>query len=446
MNVSNSAHSGEVLCELNSQRERAELTDVVLEVDFVSNQAAKYMKNHLDVSNCADVLMCADMLGDLDLVDYCGRYIASRDDLLTNSEDDVVQAALRWVELDQEVRLRHLPNLCLSFRHSFVSSKQLVDLEKKCLSTDIKLVYSDSTTRRLGQARSEMQIFVRVSTGVFPMSVPCYDPSMGELYTMNMPNNLVGYSIAVTPGDELYVAGGVVNCRKKVSDDFEGCKKLKTFYEYNHLLNTWEQSFTTTNNAWNKITNRNKPAPHPQAIVYRGSIYCACNMGPIIRTLVEIYNPEKGEWKQSGKYAFASHATILARYGETMYLLMAHRDRNHYPTDTGIGINQYHPKTDSWHHKLDIDSRQRQSVQDKSSLAVPPMVHWLCSMGLRHTLQVHCLTARMVPECLRHYGTEIYKDPAGHGEEGSGISGDSEGEEDLSDQEDDRSGSDNGNI
>ncbi|XP_078609083.1 kelch repeat and BTB domain-containing protein 2-like [Branchiostoma floridae x Branchiostoma japonicum] len=591
MNVSNSAHSGEVLRELNSQRERAELTDVVLEVggrsfpchravlascspyfrgmftsgyaeakqervsirdvspvamatilhyaytgclqtepdqvqavmsaakllqvDFVCNEAADYMKNHLDVSNCADVLMYADMLGDLVLVEYCRRYIASkfnqvalqpsflqlplallqsllnRDDLLTNSEDDVVQAALRWVEFDQEERLRHLPNLCLSFRDFFLSSKQLVELEKKFPSTDIKLVYSDSTTRRLGQARTEMQIFLRDDS---TKSAPCYDPSTGELYTMNMPDNVVGFSMAVTPRDELYVAGGVVNCQK-IPHDFKGCKKLKTFYEYNHLLNTWEQrcdiisprvrcalvylkgyiyaiggddakkkaerydpsrdewttvpplprpmyrnfcsvalgdsiyvigeseegcySFSTTENTWNKIANRKKPASYPQAVMYQGSIYCAGNMGPMIGVVPEIYNPAKDEWRRSGKSSFASHASILTRYGETMYLLRAHRDRNLYATRTDIGIIQYHPGTDSWQYQPAIDSRQRLSAQDKSSLLVPPMVHWLCSMGLRDTLQVHCLSARMVPECLGRDDTGAFKDPPDHGEERS---------------------------
>ncbi|XP_035687595.1 kelch repeat and BTB domain-containing protein 8-like isoform X2 [Branchiostoma floridae] len=41
-------------------------------------QAAEYMKNHLDVSNCADVLMYADMMGDQALMESCRTYIASR--------------------------------------------------------------------------------------------------------------------------------------------------------------------------------------------------------------------------------------------------------------------------------------------------------------------------------------------------------------------------------
>ncbi|XP_035678852.1 kelch repeat and BTB domain-containing protein 2-like [Branchiostoma floridae] len=244
-----------------------------------------------------------------------------------------------------------------------------------------------------------------------------YDPSRDEWTTIPpLPHPMCRDFCSVALGDSIYVIG----------EFEEGC-----------------YSFSTTNNVWNKITNRNMPASYPQAVMYQGSIYCTGNMGPMIGVVPEIYNPAKDEWKQSGKYGFASHATIMARYGETLYLLKVHRNTNLYAMRTSIDINQYQPETDSW--QSDIDSRQRQSVQDKSSL-VPPMARWLGSMGLRHTLQVHCLTARMVPQCLRHYGTEIYKDPPSHGEEGSGISDDSNGEDDLSEQEDDGSGSDNGNI
>ncbi|XP_035687594.1 kelch repeat and BTB domain-containing protein 8-like isoform X1 [Branchiostoma floridae] len=50
----------------------------LLQVDFVCCKAAEYMKNHLDVSNCADVLMYADMMGDQALMESCRTYIASR--------------------------------------------------------------------------------------------------------------------------------------------------------------------------------------------------------------------------------------------------------------------------------------------------------------------------------------------------------------------------------
>ncbi|XP_035665890.1 kelch repeat and BTB domain-containing protein 12-like [Branchiostoma floridae] len=152
MDIRNHGYPSDVLCELNTMRERAELTDVVLEVegrsfpchravlascspyfrsmftsgykeakqekitikevskvtvatildyaytgrlkmepdqvqavmsaarllqiDFVYRKAADYMKDHLDMSNCADVLMYADMLGDVGLQEASGRYIA----------------------------------------------------------------------------------------------------------------------------------------------------------------------------------------------------------------------------------------------------------------------------------------------------------------------------------------------------------------------------------
>ncbi|XP_035667948.1 kelch repeat and BTB domain-containing protein 8-like [Branchiostoma floridae] len=205
----------------------------LLQVEFVIRKVAKYMKNHLDVSNCADVLMYADMLGEHTLKEASVRYITYRfnqvalqpsflqlplpvlqsllnmDDLMVDSEDVVVQAALRWVDFNQEERMQHLPALCKSFRHSFISSEQLVELESKCLPTDCKLVYSDSTTLRLWQTRTEMPII----PGYFSYknfkktSAVCCDPSKGKSYEMHMPDNIRSYSMAVTPTDDLYMAG-----------------------------------------------------------------------------------------------------------------------------------------------------------------------------------------------------------------------------------------------
>ncbi|XP_078618930.1 kelch repeat and BTB domain-containing protein 2-like isoform X2 [Branchiostoma floridae x Branchiostoma japonicum] len=235
----------------------------LLQVDFVGRQAAEYMKDHLDVSNCADVLMYADMLANSDLVEASKRYMASRfnqvaqqpsflqlslpllqslldrEDLMTNSEDNVVQAALRWIKSDQKERLQHLPALSKSFRHSFISPKQLAEIETKCLPTDSKVTYSKSTDQRLGHVRTEMQIFLQEDFlgHDSQQSAPCHDPSTGELYSMNMPNNLDSFSVTATPDDELYLAGGLL--AKK--DDLPGMTiRQKKFYQFNHLLNTWE--------------------------------------------------------------------------------------------------------------------------------------------------------------------------------------------------------------
>ncbi|XP_078574576.1 kelch repeat and BTB domain-containing protein 12-like isoform X2 [Branchiostoma floridae x Branchiostoma japonicum] len=126
----------------------------LLQVDFVCQMAAEYMADHLDMSNCVDALMYADMLGDCgQLMENSEKYIASRfnqvalqpsflqlsllqlrslldsDDLMTNSEDDVVVAALRWIDFNQEERLQHLPVLCKLFRRSLISSEKHAEIE-----------------------------------------------------------------------------------------------------------------------------------------------------------------------------------------------------------------------------------------------------------------------------------------------------------------------------
>ncbi|XP_078588997.1 kelch repeat and BTB domain-containing protein 8-like [Branchiostoma floridae x Branchiostoma japonicum] len=236
----------------------------LLQVDFVGRKTAEYMKDRLDVSNCVDVLMYADMMADCGLVEATKKYVASRfdqvtlhpsfvqlplnhlqslldrDDLMTNSEDNVVQAALRWVDFNQEERLQHLSTLCKSLRQSLISTILRAEIENKLVSTDSKIVYSDNTTKRLGQVRTELQVFIREGFSDSEhfsddeCSAPCYDPSTGRLYAMNMPENLntVTKSVTVTTDDELYLAGDITETGMK-----EGQKK---FYQYNHLLNTWE--------------------------------------------------------------------------------------------------------------------------------------------------------------------------------------------------------------
>ncbi|XP_066275788.1 kelch repeat and BTB domain-containing protein 8-like [Branchiostoma lanceolatum] len=594
MDVSNAEHSSLVLRELNSQRERGELTDVVLEVggrsfpchravlascspyfrtmftsgyaeakqerisiqdvtevamatildyaytgclqtepdqvqavmsaarllqvDFVCREAAEYMKDKLDVSNCADVLMYADMLGDCSLLEASGRYIASRfhqvalqpsflqlplplvqsllnrDDLLTNSEDEVVQVALRWIDFEQEERLQHLPKLCLSLRHSFVSSNQLVELERKCPSGDCKLVYSDSTTQRLGQTRTEMQIFLRE---VFSdLDSPCYDPSTGRLYTINVPYFLDMFSVTVTPEDELYLAGGIITSKETGST----CYRQKAFYHYNHLLNIWEPRCEM-------IAQRVRCG-----LVYlKGYIYAIG--GDNTERTAESYDPSCDEWMSipplpqrvsaelcavtlddsiyvisgEGCYCFSTTENTWRRIADmlkpplrpqavthqgSIYCLDSFKE---WGNSSSTWLEVYNPANGKWaitgHGSLTysvatlmkygediyilavvpksqnlwggerparIAAYQYHSktgswryLKDKF---VPPMVEWLCS-GSR----TDCLTARMVPNCLGDPGTfqddEPESDVSLSESSGTGISDDDDSEDELSDQD-----------
>ncbi|XP_066304104.1 kelch repeat and BTB domain-containing protein 8-like isoform X2 [Branchiostoma lanceolatum] len=356
----------------------------LFQVGFICCKAAEYMKDHLDVSNCADVLMYADMLGDSALVEASGRYIASRfsqmvlqpsflqlplpllqsllnrDDLMTNFEYDIVQGALRWIDFDKE-RLRHFPVFCSSFRRSFISEKLRMELESKYSTTDYKLVYSDSTVKRLGQTRTRMQIFVTDN-----YIAPCYDPSSRKLYKMKLPEGVSNFSITVTRDDEIYLAGHTKGFRNGLRIDTQ-----KAFYQYNHLLNTWESRsqmisprnscalvclkgfiyaiggdsentaerydpscdewtsiaplpsaamlspcavplddsiyvikgkscycFSTTEDTW-RIVADTLPTPlHEQVVEYAGCIYRVC--GGHVASSVQIYSPEDGIWKSTG--------------------------------------------------------------------------------------------------------------------------------------------------
>ncbi|XP_066279063.1 kelch repeat and BTB domain-containing protein 8-like [Branchiostoma lanceolatum] len=461
----------------------------LLQVDFVGRKAAEYMKDHLDVFNCADVLMYADMLGEFALVEASKRYMASRfnevalqpsflqlpldnlqslldrDDLMSNSEDDVVQAALRWIDFKQEERLQHVPDLCKSLRQSLISPKLHVTIESKCLSTDSKLVYSDSTTQRLGQVRTELQIFLREGGHEdLQSSAPCYNPSTGSLHAIDMPRDLdrSSRSVTITPDDELYLAGNIVARRlERPWKTWRKHTKWKKFYQYNHLFNTWEPrckmirprarcglvylkgyiyaiggeckgddkgtaerydpscdewapiapiphtmsselcavtlddsiyvmskdgcySFSATENKWNKIADMLQPPVRPQAIPYRGCIYCIdCDKEGACRS-VEMYNPTQGEWKKTGNHPFSFDRATLMKHEENMYLLTLTNDEDEWDVeDMDFSIYWYQPETNSW-----LDTRGNRRLY-------PPLATWL-----RSGTRTDCLTARMIPMCL----------------------------------------------
>ncbi|XP_066273210.1 kelch repeat and BTB domain-containing protein 2-like isoform X1 [Branchiostoma lanceolatum] len=498
----------------------------LLQVSFVDLKAAEYMKEHLDLSNCADVLMYADMLGDCGLVEASGRYIAfrfndvalqpsflqlplsllqsllNREDLITNSEDDVVQAALRWIGFNEEERLQHLPAICRCFRHSFISSNQRVELESKCPSANFKLVYSDSTTQRLGQKHPEMQIFPRLVREGFKQGqgslrcAPCYDPSTGELYAINMPSHLRRFSMTATPDDELYLAGGITGISIR----------NKTFYQYNHLLNTWEPRcdmlsqrircglvyvkgyiyaiggddgagtaerydpshdrwtplppiprpmssklcavafddsiyvisrkgcycFSTTENTWNMIADMITPPLRPQAISYGGSIYC-----------IDCDKEENGYLNNVEVYNPTKGEWKLSGNGSFPFefdiaTLVKYGETMYLITGHNYDQYQYtNPELEiiSYQYEPETDSWL---YPDDSDSRVPPLSQWMGSE------RIDCLTARMMPMCLMD--SNAYKDlevPCYDEEDsvasfsespGSGVSDNSDS--DLSDRED----------
>ncbi|XP_066273209.1 kelch repeat and BTB domain-containing protein 8-like isoform X3 [Branchiostoma lanceolatum] len=278
----------------------------LLQVEFVCCKAAEYLKDHLDVSNCAYVLMYADMLGDLGLQETSVKFLSSRfnqvalqpsflqlslpllqsllnrDDLMVDSEDVVVQAALRWIEFNQEKRLQHLPALCRSFRHSLISFKQCVELQSKCMSKEFKLVYSDSKTQRLGQMQSEMTIivgdnFFNFFNTSYERNEVCYDPVKGKLYAMNMPDKLGPFSMAVTPTNDLYLAGHILRVINGVKD------KQTAFFQFNHRKNVWESRCDLTS-----------PRVSCGLVHLKGYIYAIG--GDDTNRTAERYDPSHDEW------------------------------------------------------------------------------------------------------------------------------------------------------
>eukprot|EP00058_Branchiostoma_floridae_P010423 XP_002595911.1 hypothetical protein BRAFLDRAFT_98559 [Branchiostoma floridae] len=487
----------------------------LLQIDFVDRKAAEYMKDHLDVSNCADVLMYADMLGDVGLQEASGRYIAFRfnqvvlepaflqvplpllqsllirEDLITDSEDDVVQAALRWVEFDKEKRLQHLPALCRCFRQSFISSNQRVELESKCLPTGCKLAYSDITTLRQGQTRTEMQIFPRllkegynISDQDFHWVAPCYDPSTGRLHTMDIPEDLESISVTATPNDELYLAG-------YISRGVSQYSRQTTFYQYNHLTNTWEPRCEMIS-----------PRARCGLVYLKGYIYAIG--GDETKETAERYDPSCDEWtsipaipqsmsselcavtlddsiyviSKEGCYCFSTTENKWSKIADMLKPPLRPQAITHqgsiYCVDSNneSGVEVYNPSNGEWkwsetttfhfdmamlmeygetmylltiyrHHnhqeqwisttiyQYQPETDHWQDLEDEE-LLIPPLEEWLYS-GSR----TDCLTTRMIPMCLGDPDAYDELDILSSSSEssGSGISDVSDSVDGLSDEE-----------
>ncbi|XP_078619703.1 kelch repeat and BTB domain-containing protein 2-like [Branchiostoma floridae x Branchiostoma japonicum] len=252
---------------------------------------------------------------------------------MTNSEDDVVHAALRWIEFEKE-RLQNLPVLCSSFRHSFISREILTELESKRPSKDIKLVYSDSTAQRLGQTRTEMQIFVRRDwlEIASPYSAPCYDPLSRKLYKMNLPDRLkmTNVSMVATPDKELYLAGHIQSDRNVlgVPQVLNKDPELqKAFYQYNHLLNAWEYRCEM-------ISPRKKCS----LVCLKGYIYA---VGGDDRNTVERYDRSCDEWTSIAPLPPNMDSPCAVCLDDSIYVL------------SGEGCYCFSPTENSWNKIAD---------------------------------------------------------------------------------------------
>ncbi|XP_019615393.1 PREDICTED: kelch repeat and BTB domain-containing protein 8-like [Branchiostoma belcheri] len=307
----------------------------LLQVGFVCRQAAEYMKEHLDVSNCADVLMYADMQGDSDLVEDSERYIASRfneavlqpsflqlslsqlqsllesDDLITQSEDDVVQAALRWIDFNQSERSQHLPALCKTLHQPFISSKQREEMESRHLSSSGgTLVYSENTTQRLGQKRTEMQIILKCyfdDIDGHPY-VPCYNPATGAAYAIDLPKGIPRdysmLSMAATPDGDLYLATDI-----DTSGQESRTNRERKFYLYNHLLATWEpKREMIAKTAWYEL------------VFLKGYIYAIGRDNE--KGMAERYDPSRDEWTSIPPFPYpVSWPLYAVALGNNIYVM-----------------------------------------------------------------------------------------------------------------------------
>ncbi|XP_019627599.1 PREDICTED: kelch repeat and BTB domain-containing protein 8-like isoform X2 [Branchiostoma belcheri] len=479
------------------QTESDQVQDVMsaarlLQVDFVYHKAAEYMKNHLDMSNCADILMYADMLGDLDLLETSRRFsqvvlqpsflqlplpllqsLLNREDLRINSEDDVVQAALRWIEFDKEVRLQHLPALCKSFRHPFVSAKLCEELQSKSPSSDCQLVYSEKTTQRLEQTRTEMQIAVLREISVeFPVKTRCFDLARGTTYIMNMPDNLEGFTMISTAEDELYLAGGVyTGTDGVVMNRLKAIRNSqKKFYQYNHLLDTWEPKceMMTTRFSCNLVcldgyiyaigdgrTNKSAerydpscdkwacipPIPYPMPRTERhclSSAFCAVALDDSIYVISEKgcyrFNTTENTWSKTADMLEPPLNPQAVAYQGCIYCV----DTN---DDTLTYVEKYNPEDGAWIHSdnaktfsctslalmLHGDSLYLLTVHFPEDMPYnshdlykyqPDTDSWLKQESadiivtpIKQWMQAHViedwLVARMIPTCLGDVSSEV---------------------------------------
>ncbi|GAA6221883.1 kelch repeat and BTB domain-containing protein 12 [Lates japonicus] len=248
----------------NSNVQGISIAAFLLQMDDVFTRCQQHMTENMDASNCLGVYYFARDLGAEELADQAQRYLRQHfvqvcqseevleleahqlgklltsDDLNVSREETILDVVLRWVKhstlMDEEVRIRHLPELLRKVRLPLINPDYLREAMRRntalladaeCLemlneALEATTMHPSAAPRKLklryGMETTDLLLCVgndgggiRSRYGNFAERSFCYAPSTGRTYYITSPRygEALGYVCAgvVTERNDIIVAG-----------------------------------------------------------------------------------------------------------------------------------------------------------------------------------------------------------------------------------------------
>ncbi|CAL1532393.1 unnamed protein product [Lymnaea stagnalis] len=366
----NFSYTGRVVIDMNN------VQSLLIVAGFLHMQAVKdacttYLKNRLEPSSCLSVRQFADQYQCPSLVEASNKYIQnnfrqvaqssdfvllpksevleilSRDELYVTTEEQVFEAAMRWIKHDPANRVKDLPELMVKVRLPLLTPQYLSDsvatediiknsLQCRDLLDEAKDYHLMPERRVLLQTfKTRPRCCTDIPGFVFAVggltmagdslsTVERYDPITGQ-WTLGEPMTTMRSRVGVTVlKGRLYAIGG-----------YNGMERLDTVEVYDPVTKRWSrvaamqckrsalgavslngrllvcggydgvtslrscETYDPEANVWCSIQPMNKHRSAAGVTVLHGNmVACGGHDGLSIFDSVESYNPSTGEWKQ----------------------------------------------------------------------------------------------------------------------------------------------------
>ncbi|XP_077979877.1 kelch repeat and BTB domain-containing protein 8-like [Glandiceps talaboti] len=258
----------------------------MLQVQFVQEASAQYMAAHVDLSNCVSLYSFACSYNSSwlkrvakELIDQNFQSLSQTEDFMqlhgselvgilasdnlnVQREEQVFDAAKRWLEYDSVRRVKFLTDIVRLVRFSLMVDStvvhslrqhELVKQSPECGQYLARLGEAGlprNVKPRLGMGESSMIVCFGSSPTLDPEEVhrvPCFSIKSDEIYTMAAPpRGLWDYGVVVTKLNDVVVAGGcLVDDHSGSEDSFTsqdlGLRPQRDVYIYEHTHDRWHK-------------------------------------------------------------------------------------------------------------------------------------------------------------------------------------------------------------
>ncbi|XP_070581051.1 kelch repeat and BTB domain-containing protein 8-like [Ptychodera flava] len=259
----------------------------MFQIHFIQETCAQFMSAHVDVNNCVSLFSFACSYnsqwlkrGSKELIEQNFHQLSKTDDFMelhgselvcilasdnlnVQREDQVLDAAKRWLEYDPGRRIKFLPEITRQVRFSLIVDSTVVhslrqhELFKRspeCCQYLARLSEAGpprSVKQRLGMGERSMIVCFGSSPNFDPDEVhrvPCFSIKSDEIFTMAAPpRGLWDYGVTVTRLNDVIVAGGcLVDDHSGSEDSYDtsqdlGLRPQRDVYIYEHTHDRWHK-------------------------------------------------------------------------------------------------------------------------------------------------------------------------------------------------------------